>query len=270
MNERDYILDPLWITKGSGELDREYLSYILLAADKRWRNQLSNNDASNFYEILFHMLNLNNLAIDGRLIDANMKPVFDNDKLDQIRESLQVIYSEPGEVVNIFKYTNTMFIGVMLDHLEVILDSYEDSKLYYSNRSLHRQNEIFIIVNTNNDNVYDIWNLKFDKRLRHNWSVTNLKSFKLDEIDEINSIDRIVNECNDPLFKKYDSNTNVILVLNSERDSHKKVAEAVVFTLLFDRMILKHETDFHPNILFQLRDLLKNERILPFTLDDWV
>ena len=58
------ILDPLWITKGS-YLDPEYFNYVLLAASQKYRVDLEEGPLENFYEIFFHSLNLNNLAIDG-------------------------------------------------------------------------------------------------------------------------------------------------------------------------------------------------------------
>ena len=43
-----HILDPLWITKGSSGLDPEYSKYILLAANKKYRDK---QDIINITEI---------------------------------------------------------------------------------------------------------------------------------------------------------------------------------------------------------------------------
>ena len=56
MRTSNYILDPLWITKGSGKLDAELLKYVLLAANKKFRDQLNGGDVSGFNEIVFHAL----------------------------------------------------------------------------------------------------------------------------------------------------------------------------------------------------------------------
>ena len=68
--KRKQILDPLWITKGS-YLDPEYFNYILLAASQRYRLDLEEGNLDYFYELFFHSLNLNNLAVDGNLFDFN-------------------------------------------------------------------------------------------------------------------------------------------------------------------------------------------------------
>ena len=47
---RSPVLDPLWITKGISEFDSEYYKYIILSANKRWRDNLNSGDYSNFYE----------------------------------------------------------------------------------------------------------------------------------------------------------------------------------------------------------------------------
>lgn len=264
-----YVLDPLWITKGSNGLDYEYLSYILLAADKKWREKLGEDDLSGFYEVIFHMLNLNSLAISGTMYDSNMRPVFENETLDEIRQKLRVIYDAPREIIDIFRYTSSTFIDVLLDHLDVILDAYTGCKLYYSNRALHRENEIFIIVSNFEDKSYDVWRLRFDKRLKHNWSLDYHQTFSLSENVKDNEITSVIRSSNNPNLAKFDSHRNAILTICNEESDNKRTAESVAFTLLFNRMILKQEANFHPSILFQLKDLL-NERTVPFTLDDWV
>jgi hypothetical protein len=54
MRKSKYTLDPLWITKGGSHLDAEYYSYILLAANKKFREFLDRGDISNFNEIVLN------------------------------------------------------------------------------------------------------------------------------------------------------------------------------------------------------------------------
>ena len=85
------VLDPLWITKGNAGIDEEYYKYIILAANIKWKNKIDNNDIDGFNEIIFHILNLNNLAVDGTIFDFNYKLKKDHNHLIEIRNNLKTL-----------------------------------------------------------------------------------------------------------------------------------------------------------------------------------
>jgi len=74
MTKRKEILDSLWLVRGA-HLDAEYFSYVLLAAAQKYRKDLEEGSLSYFYEVLFHSLNLNTLAVEGNLFDFKMNPI---------------------------------------------------------------------------------------------------------------------------------------------------------------------------------------------------
>ena len=99
------ILDPLWITQGA-YLDEEYFNYVLLDASIKYKKEISENNPDRFYEVLFHILNLNNLAVNGNLYTTKFKKILNIPRIEQIREDLKKLYEIQEDTVGIFKNAN--------------------------------------------------------------------------------------------------------------------------------------------------------------------
>ena len=148
---RSPVLDPLWITKATSEFDSEYYKYIILSANKRWRDNLNSGDYSNFYEIMFHSLNLNNLAVEGSMCDFKMNRVWDDPKFKEIRKHLRNLYKLPEEIVTIFKNTNFTLTRLIVDYLTQMLDSIGMIKIYFLNPMIHNERDIYMVLSNLND-----------------------------------------------------------------------------------------------------------------------
>lgn len=259
-----HILDPLWITKGSSGLDPEYSKYILLAANKKYRDKLNEGDTSDFYEILFHSLNLNNLAVEGSMFNFNMTPVWDDPKLLEIRDQLREIYQLPDDLVEIFKNANFLLTGLMLDYLDAMLELTDITKSYFVNGSIHREKEIFIVLNSEGSMEYDIWKLRADRRFKFGHKLARIKSIELEELKENALHDAIVKDGDKDLLNM-DADVNVLFVVMEDQLDAEKLASTVASSLIFSRGITEG-IKYEPNILLELYDLLSKERVLPFTM----
>ena len=259
-----HILDPLWITKGSSGLDPEYSKYILLAANKKYRDRLEDGDMSNFYEILFHALNLNNLAVEGSMFNFNMTPVWDDPKLLEIRDQLRRLYQLPDDLVEIFKSANFLLTGLMLDYLDAMLDLTDNTKSYFVNNAIHREKEIFIVINVEGSMEYDIWKLRADRRCKFGYKLARIKTVELEEIKENALHEAITKDGNKDLLSM-DADANVLFVVMQDQLDNNKIASIVASSLIFSRGITKG-VKYEPNILSELYDLISKERVLPFTM----
>jgi hypothetical protein len=143
--KKNQILDPLWITKGS-YLDPEYFNYILLDASQKYKKDLEEGDLRYFYELFFHSLNLNNLAVDGRLFDFKMHPSLKNERIQQIKKELKQIFERKSEVVEIFRNANYVFLNLMMDYMDVQLSVLDETEFFYLNEHIHEQKEIFLVL----------------------------------------------------------------------------------------------------------------------------
>jgi hypothetical protein len=263
-----HILDPLWITKGSSGLDPEYYKYVLLAANQKYRNNLNEGDLSNFYEILFHSLNLNNLIVEGSLFNFNMTPVWNNERLIIIRDHLRKVYQLPEDVLEIFKNANYLLNTLMLDYLFEILDVTELVKSFFVNPQIHREKEVFMVINAEGERLYDIWKIRMDKRYKFGYKISHIQDVELSEIKE-NALHEAIMKEGNPELNNMDANTNVLFSITNDGEENEDVAIATAMSILFSRGISK-DLKFEPSILSELYELLAQERVLPFTMKNWV
>jgi hypothetical protein len=264
---RKHVLDPLWLIKGTDEFDPEYYKYVLLAANRKWRDQLEKGNSSGFYEILFHSLNLNNLAVEGKILDFNMNPVWENPKLKKIRRYLRKVYQFPDEVVEIFKNSNYVLIRLLIDYLEEMLESIGEFKTYFMNKHLHNQKEIYIVSGVEGKSQHQIFRLKFDGRCKYGYSFTKITDVDLDlEVDD--ALYQTLVNIDDSRLHNIDPNLNVLFILAKPSHNIPNISETLAFSLIFSKGIAPG-SEYQPNVLLELYDLLSNDHILPFTLSGW-
>lgn len=262
-----HILDPLWITKGSMGLDPEYSKYLLLAANQKYRDQLNSGDTSSFYEILFHALNLNNLAVEGSMFKFNMQKVLDDPELMEIRRHLRQLYQLPSDLIEIFKNANFLLTELMLDHLELMLELTDKTKAYFVNPKIHMEKEIYIILNNEKNLDYDIWKLKTDKRFKFGHKLSHVKVITLTDLKE-GAMHSAITKDNDPELLGMNPDTNVMCIVMNKKMDKSRIADAIASSLIFSRGVTK-DVRFEPNILNELYDLLNQDRVLPFTMESW-
>lgn len=266
---RSPVLDPLWITKGISEFDSEYYKYIILSANKRWRDNLNSGDYSNFYEIMFHSLNLNNLAVEGSMFDFKMNPVWDDPKFKEIRKHLRNLYKLPEEVVTIFKNTNFTLTRLIVDYLTQMLDSIGMIKIYFLNPMIHNEKDIYMVLsNLNDPGKYDIWKLKFDKRLKFGHSLNLIESLEIEDLESDEAIEEALSQSENPEINKLDPDRNAMVISYDNDQDPSIIAQTISYAVLFSKGIVKTEK-FHPSVLEELLDLLSTENVMPFTIKSW-
>jgi len=268
MTQKSHILDPLWITKGSGSVDPEYLKYILLAANKKFRESLESGDISGFNEILFHSLNLNNLAVEGTLFNFKLKSVLDNDKLEEIKRTLKDLYQVPDNILEVFKSANYLFVSLMIDYLDEILDSIAQCKIYFANKNIYKQNSIFLIANCKDSTEYQIWKLRFDKRLQLGHKLEYIKTMNID-IELEPELHKGIDLSSDPKLSKMKSVSNTMLVISESDGNIESSISSVASSISFTRGV-SLGLPFNIEIMEELYDMLIDERVLPFTIKSWI
>ena len=267
MSSPQFILDPLWITKGE-YLDSERLNYILLDATMKYRDSLDDASLEYFYEVLFHLLNLNNLATNGILMNNKFKEVLSNSRIKEIRDSLKSAYEIKAGTTEIFKNANFVFLNIILEYMSAELDIYEKLKLFYKNQRIHKQKEIFIVTNMMGEKVYKIWKLSEDKRKTLGHSFEKIRDIEVPEIRE-NILPQEIAKLRDPRMKNLESHKNLCFVIIQEETDEDLAACVVKDTILLNKGIAKG-LNFENNILSELYRLLWGEKVMPFTLEQWV
>lgn len=265
--KNSFVLDPLWITKGS-YLDAEYFMYVLLDAGMKYRKEIAEGNLDRFYEVMFHSLNLNNLAVNGKMFNSKLKSVWDEPRLNQIREELAKIYQQPIEVAEIFRNANYLFLNLLIEYIELHSDVLEKVKVFYMNKKIHAEDEIFVVTNHAGTTAYRVWKLSFNRKSDFGYSFSKIRTLRVPELRE-NVLKDEIERLDDPKLNAMVGKTNVIFAIIEEAKDESTVAKAIKDTILLNRGIAR-KVNFELSITQDLYDLLNVEKIMPFTLNDWV
>ena len=262
-----FVLDPLWITK-SRYLDPEYFNYILLDASLKYKKELAEGKIDRFYEILFHILNLNNLAIKGNLFTAKFKQIIQDPRITQIQNDLKAVYETHSETTEIFKNANFVFLNLIIEYLQKILGILDRVRLFYVNQNLHTEKEIFVLTNKLGSAYYSIWKFSEDRSKNFGYSFKKVSRIKMENKPESDLSSELA-KSDDPKLKNISSRKNLCLALISGQTDEQLVAKAIKDMILLNKGIAKG-VNFEPTVVAELYNHLWIEKILPFTLDQWV
>ena len=263
---KSFILDPLWITKGNF-LDSEYFTYILLDASMKYKKEIEKGKIDRFNEVLFHSLNLNNLAVNGRLFTSKFKSVWKDPKIAQIREDLKKLYALPQDTAEIFKNANFVFLNILLEYTNVHLDALDATKMFYLNPQIHLEKEIFIVTNTLGSSDYRIWKLAVDSKKNFGFTFNRVSSVKITEFKE-NALSTEIEKLEDPKLETMSGKKNVFFTIIESDCDESIVANTTKDLLILNRGLAK-DHNFEPTLIEQLHALIWDEKIMPFTIDQW-
>jgi len=262
----EFILDPLWITKGS-YLDSEYFNYILLDASLKYKKEIDSDSIDRFYEVLFHILNLNNLAVNGSIFTAKFKSLWNNPRLKQIQDELKKIYTISDDTADIFKNANYVFLNLLIEYMKIHLDILDKIKIFSLNPDLHLEKELFIVTNRVGSLEYKIWRLADDLKKNFGYSFTKVRTVSVEVIKD-HALKEALDKLDDSKLANLQSKKNVCFAIINEKEDERKVAKTVKDTILLNKGIAKR-VSFEPNIVAELYRHIWTERMMPFTLDQW-
>lgn len=265
--KNEMILDPLWITKGN-YLDSEYFTYVLLDASMKYKKEIEKNNTLYFYEIFFHVLNLNNLAVNGSLFDGRLKEIWNDPRIKKIKSDLEVIYQHKEDTVEIFRNANYIFVQLLIEYSEKILDVLDLTKIIYVNKKIHLENEIFLVSNKSGSKFYTIWKIDIDLKNFNKNSIKKIKTIKIEELKE-NALKEELEKINDPKLSNLDGARNIIFAILEDPKIEKNAIYAIKDTIFLNRGI-SNQAEFNPYTIEEINSMLFFEKIIPFTLNDWI
>ena len=248
------MLNPTWICQAK-YFDLEYYSYILLDANKQYLLNLDNSLA-NFYEIIFHYLNLNTLITDKKIYDAQLKEIIDDPHL--LRMIFEISSNSSSISSEILSFATSIFSNLILKYLDVQIKLLEQLTFEIPNKRVHLLKTIYIVHRT--FNIVSVYQLNTKSKKQLGYSLTLLTSIGLNSVDE--SYDSILSDLNIPELN-YSENT--IFVNNILSDSNINDIFIIKDIILLNRLS-KNKTDFNSNILFDYQRLLEKRKIIPFKL----
>ena len=264
--KKEFILDPLWITQGT-YLDAEYFNYVLLDASLKYKKEIEEGKIDRFYEVVFHALNLNNLAVNGNLFTAKFKETWKNERIQQIQQELKKIYTLPPDLAEIFKNANYVFLNVLIDYMKIHLDVLDQVQMFYMNPLLHMEKEVYIVTNRLTSTEYRIWKLIQDEKKNFGYSFSKVKTVRLKRIEN-NAFSDTVDLLSLPKLESLESKKNVCYAVYEGDFEDSLIAKATKDTVLLNKGIAK-ELRFDAKIIYELYQHVWFEKMMPFTLDQW-
>ena len=259
----NFILDPLWINMGSS-IDPEYFDYILLDVYNKHQLALESMDISNFDELFFHILNLNNLIISGSIFTAKFKELHNVKRLYGINH---FTLKKNKKLFSVVKNANYVFLNILVDYMNIQLDILKHINTFYKNKKIHSEKTVFIILNKKNSDSYSVWKLKEDFRKNFGYSFTKEISIQIKDLEE-NIIVNTLKEKEKDKFKKLSSKQNVFLVSYNSNLEENLIASVIKDVFLLNKGIGKN-INFEPKIISELYQTMWIEKVIPYTLDQW-
>ena len=88
-----------------------------MAAEQTYNKGICDKNNENFYEVLFHYLNLNNLVLDGNMFDFKMKPHWKNEEIARVADELYTFYKSHNESGETVKFANEIFKNICIKYI---------------------------------------------------------------------------------------------------------------------------------------------------------
>jgi hypothetical protein len=265
MNKK-FVLDPLWITKGSS-LDPEYFNYILLAATVKYKKELEALNIDRFDELFFHILNLNNLMVNKTLLSPKFKKIVKGERLKSIKENLSTLYKLDPATAEIFKNANYVFLNLLFDYMSIQMQVLDTVDIFYSNNEIHKEKEIFVLTSRVKNTECTIWKFAEDLTKNFGYSYTKIAKVNIDKSSK-ESVQNSIFGLNHPELGQLKIE-NVVFISLDEGVGERLTAKVVKDVILLNKGIAK-EMKFEPTIISELYQILWFDKHLPYTLEQWV
>ncbi len=196
-----------------------------------------------------------------------MHSFWNNERIKQITGELKQIYKKDTDVIEIFRNANYVFINLLLDYMEIQLDVLDNTDFFYVNEKIHEEPEIFIVISSIGSKKYSIWKITQDKKRDFGYSFKKIKTINLPDLKK-NALREELDRLQDPELMKMKETVNVCFAV-LEGPPEKMAANVLKDTIILNRGIARG-ISFEPMIIDELRSLLLIERLMPFTLNQWI
>lgn len=253
------VLDPLWITQAN-YVDLEYYTYILMDAKQKY---LTNLDEGffNFYEIVFHYLNLNTIIADKRLYDSKFNSVKMDSNLVKIVSELSDKEDSPGKAI--VKMASSIFSEVLLKYLEKQIQVLESLNFHFNNTNFYKLDKIYIVCKSNKLDKYEVFKLNTNTNRSFKHSITRKAVLYLPGLKQNEFRDKLLES--KPLLEDFQPEKNVIVISGTDNSSIQNAICLVKDLILLNRIMnLSH--GFDANVLLDYNRLLEKKKTIPYKL----
>jgi hypothetical protein len=253
------VLDPMWICQAN-HIDLEYYNYVLLAAKAKYLKNLD-TDFSNFYEIVFHYLNLNTVIADKKVYDSHLNTVSSHKNLDVIVSHLVNMNDSEGK--EIVKMAHEILAEVLKEYLSLQILALEHLTFHFNNTGFHKEDRIYIVTKSNQLDKYEVYRLNTNSNKILGYSISKKADLYLPDLKTSEFKERLLLE--KPNLTDFDPYKNVIVVSGTERVVFSDGVGLTKDIILINR-IMNPIHGFDANVLLDYSRLLETKKTIPFKL----
>lgn len=253
------VLDPMWLCQANF-VDLEYYTYVLLDAKQKYLSNLD-TDFSNFYEIVFHYLNLNTVIADKKVYDSHLNVVRSHEKLMDIVSQLAKPDDSNGK--EIIRASSAILSSVMEAYLKKQIPVLEHIHFHLNNNQIHKQDVIYIVSRSSKLDRYDVYRLNLRSKRNLGYSITRQAALHLPGLKNSEFKARLLEV--KPRLTDFDPDRNVIVVSGTD---HVVLSDGICLAkdIILVNRIMKPVHGFDPNVLLDYNRMLEKKRAIPFKL----
>lgn len=254
----ELVLDPMWLCQAN-YVDLEYYTYVMLAAKKKYLENLDSG-FSNFYEIVFHYLNLNTIIADKKVYDSHLRVTRSHKNLMVIVPQLTQGSDTVGK--GIVKMAASIFGEVMHEYLKKQILFLENLHFHFNNRLIHKEGFVYLVRRVDQI-TYEIFRLDMNVAEPLGYRIQLMATVDLPNLED--------NQFSSQLLKAHPSmvdflpHRNVMLVTETGRIDGIDSITLAKDTILLNRL-MSQTHGFDANVMLDYNRLLEKRQAIPFTL----
>ena len=253
------VLDPMWLCQAN-YVDLEYYTYVLLDAKQKYLDNLK-NDFSNFYEIVFHYLNLNTVIADKKVYDSHLNAVRSHEKLKEI--VTQLAESSDSGAKEIVKSCSAILADVLGKYLDRQLPVLENLHFHFNNSQIHKEEIIYIVCQSTKLDRYEVYRLNTKSARSLGYAITRKAVLTLTGLKHSEFRERLIAE--KPELVDFNPDRNVIVVSGTD---HVVLSDGIGLTkdIILINRLMNFSHGFDANVLLDYSRMLQKKNSIPFKL----
>lgn len=253
------VLDPMWLCQAN-YFDLEYYTYVLLGAKKTYLDNLERN-FSNFYEIVFHYLNLNTIIADKKMYDSHLNAVKEHQRIAEVSAHLAQAAESNGK--EIMKTAAGILAEVMQVYLKKQIPVLEHLHFHFNNSQIHKQQVIYIVCKSTKLDRYEVYRLNLKSNRNLGYAIVRKAVLTLPDLKNSEFRERLLAEC--PTLTDFQPDKNVIVVSGTDQVVLSDGICLAKDIILLNR-IMNPVHGLDANVLLDYERMLERKKTIPFKL----
>ena len=255
----ELVLDPMWLCQAN-YVDLEYYTYVLLDARKKYLSNLASG-FGNFYEIVFHYLNLNTVIADKKMYDSHLN-------VNRSHKNLMVIVSQLSQKNDtvgkgIVKMVTSTLAEVMRKYLDKQINVLENLHFHFNNNSIHKEVMVYLVCKSKTVNEYRIFKMNMRSQTPLGYSISDAICVNLPNLKHSEFRERLMKE--NASFGDFVPGKNVMVVSGTDKINWQDGICLAKDTILLNR-IVNPQHGFDANVMLDYNRLLEKKQAIPFKL----